>query len=283
MTDRITNAVTFPSRGNPERLIATVLALDAMATHPDRIRYVVRADDDDPATLDALGRLGQHARVLVQLGPRPLSLGAESNALCAAVEADYYHFWGDDLFPTTVGWDLAAPQAGHLVSCWTIITAQGAPPDYPVISKKWLNACFGQPMSGLFPFWFDDRWLKDVTLLVLGKLPNLPIGVQARKKHRSQRMRDLGFWFDYYLALEPMRVQQAQHVAKNLGLAPMPGFDEAVRQLRALNEADAVGAAARHAGLVDLREPDEAYLEARHFAEMRLAQLRLGQQVRAAE
>ena len=99
MTD--TSAVLITSRGNPDKLIATCMALHGMACRPDLLRFAIRCDVDDFDTIAAVGRLGKHMNVHYRIGSRPRSLGAELNALVSEVDAGFYHVINDDVLPLT--------------------------------------------------------------------------------------------------------------------------------------------------------------------------------------
>lgn len=68
----MTALATFliPSRGRPALLAETILALRQSAIDPRALHFVVRADDDDPATVDAATILRADGPVDVVIAPR---------------------------------------------------------------------------------------------------------------------------------------------------------------------------------------------------------------------
>ena len=269
------------SRGNPEALQATCLGLANTARYPERLRFRIRADDDDRFTVGACARLSRRMNLEAIIGPRPESLGAEVNRLVASVEADHYAIMGDDVQPYTLHWDLALDRTEQDLTCWALQHPE-QPPDYPIVSKYWIKACGGRVFTDRFPFWFDDRWLAEVGILVYGRLPPaLPIGLHAHKT-RTQRMRDLPLWLEYYGVLEPERVAQAQEIADwlfALGRLGKQGFikDKRLEQLedmRRFHAAYTAEALRILAPLHDLAPPDPAYLRAKVRAEAHLHRMK---------
>lgn len=267
-------AFLINSRGNPERLAGVCLAFADQAARPDLVTFCIRADVDDTETIYMAGRLAKLAAVNLTIGNRPQALGSEINAMAAAVPADVYHVINDDTWPMTRYWDAAVAQHHKenpaFMSCWML--AGPTAPDYPIVSREWYEAQGGRIFTDYFPFWFDDRWLGDVAVMVTGKLIHpLPIYLCANKK-RTQRMRDFAFWADFYLSLHHERVVQAQKIADRLGLGldVQKDHSEWVQKTREwhddlkTNEAEIVK---RNA---DSGEPDPAYLAAKSYAEQRM-------------
>lgn len=272
-------AALIASRGNPERLIATCMSLYRLAQKPRLLEFCIRADLDDTDTHTAALRLEKHMPVDVFLGPRPMSLGAEIEMMVKRADAGFYHVLNDDVLPLTCNWD--APQfemrKRHpaFVSCWVLPEVMAATgrmsPDYPVVTREWIDAA-GRLFTPYFPYWFDDRWLADVWMLATGKtIVPLAINMSARKR-RTQRMRDLDFWFSFYQWLEDERVAQAQRAADALGFKVDVRRDRAglISFLRTRHDEDRKSILETHRRLFDPGEPDVAYLAAKAFAEQRM-------------
>ncbi len=113
------------------------------------------------------------------------------------------------------------------------------------------------------------------------RLKRLHIRLLA-KKIRSQRMRDLAFWFEYYLFLEPERIELAQMVCDRIGTGVNVRTDPArVRNAQLLLEDHRRCGEVlplEYAALHDERPPSQAYLAAKGAADAHMASMR-----RAAE
>jgi hypothetical protein len=268
---RDTTAVLINTRGRPEKLTAAIMTLAGLAAQPEKITFGVRYDADDPDTEKALVRLGAHVRLKTFSGTRPRSMGGEINRMAAGIDAAFYHVLTDYIVPVTVYWDLSQFEQRErehaFVSCWSLAPGPTSP-DYPVISRAWLDAAGGRIFTNNFPFWFDDMDLTHRYILAKGQLIHPitsmgnAIGLHARKD-KTQRMRDLEFWFAYYRHLEPGRVEWAKSTRKNLGLKPMRRgeFNEWLSKTR---EFDAIWikkhlTAKTTERLGDMRPPTAAY------------------------
>lgn len=262
-------AILINSRGNPEKLTATCVALAGLAARPELVRFCIRADADDTETIAAIGRLGHLLSVNLTIGPRPISLGAEVNRMAANIEAGFYHVFNDDVIPLTVNWDLPQLERRALepdfVSCWTLAPGPTAP-DYPIVSRKWLDAA-GSLFTEHYPYWFDDMDLANRYLMVKGKVIDLMgIGLHARKT-KTQRMRDFGFWFSFFRSMEGERIAWAKSIAENLGL-PEP-TEEWIERTRMGDIAwfERKKELETERKYSDPSEPDPAYLSARAKAQ----------------
>ena len=275
-------ALLINTRGNPDLLSATVLSLARLARWPNELKFCCRVDQDDLDTLASIARLRNYVNLSYVIGPRPMSLGAELNRFCHNVKAGFYHVINDDVIPLTPNWDepqrkrrderAAKGKSAALVACWMLPEIPGggmSTPDYPIVTREWLDAApGGNIFTEYFPFWFDDRWLQEVAMYVFGKgIGPLPIGLSARKQ-RTQRMRDIVFWFDFFIALADERISQAQSIADALGLGIDIRKDRAqqIRFMSALQARDRERVVETHGRFADKREPDPAYLAARGAA-----------------
>lgn len=269
-------AMLVTSRGNPEWLLMMCLAFIRTAKSPDLIRFCIRVDTDDLETIAILPHIAKHMRFNYIIDFRPTSLGACVNKLAAGFpEADYYCVLNDDVLPMTENWDEKIRETldDGDVSVWAHSNGQESA-DYPILTKKWVAAQGGKIFTAYFPFWFDDRWLNDV--VVIGapeRLKRVPIQLLARKA-KTQRMRDLKFWFDYYVALEPERLDQAQAVCDALGTGVNVRTDPIrvayTRKLRETHTQDSLLVPISHASSHDAREPGDAYRIAKRIAEDRM-------------
>ena len=269
-------ACLITSRGNPEKLLATCMTASALSLRPNDVRFYVRLDDDDSGSMWATQKLDAHVGLHVFVGPRPKALGTAVNELAAAAitdGADYLCVLNDDVVILTPNWDakIRTLEQGS-VSVWA--PAEGDVCfDYPIVSRSFHLAQGGRLFTDLFPFWFDDRWLQDAVVIGAPHLvKRLPITLCARKRG-TQRFRDIEFWLNHYLFMEPLRIAQAQLLSSTLGtgidVRVDAGAVERARLLREEHMKDIADLVVRYSWAEDKSEPDPAYLQAKREAEER--------------
>jgi len=262
-------AVLITTRGNPEDLVSTCIGLARTAKHPADLQFRVRSDIDDTATMRVLEHLSQKVSLHISIGGRPTSLGHCINELAKAEPADAYCVLNDDVHCLSDYWDLSIEKAfedygENFVGAWGISDCPEAA-DYPIISSGWYKLA-GKVYEERFPFWFSDRWLNDVHCFVTGEnVKQLPIKLVARK-WRTQRMRDLYFWFRYYEFLEPLRIAEAKAIADAAG-KPWTATVEMQRILRNGHRKDSIELPVSYASFFDSRPPDAMYTLAKESAE----------------
>lgn len=99
--------ILVPSRGRPQNIERLRRAVLDTAAHPDRIRLLVRLDDDDP-TAGRYQETDGPAEVLTEIGPRTrLAASWNEQAAIVSLQGGTTHLalWGDDVIPVTPGWD----------------------------------------------------------------------------------------------------------------------------------------------------------------------------------
>ncbi|HET9725769.1 MAG TPA: hypothetical protein VFP28_02565 [Gemmatimonadales bacterium] len=99
--------ILVPSRGRPHSIHRLIRAISDTAAHPERIRVMVRTDDDDPAQ-DQYFRMPPAPGWMITRGPRiRLAESWNEQAAQAAENGVTTHLalWGDDVIPVTPGWD----------------------------------------------------------------------------------------------------------------------------------------------------------------------------------
>lgn len=273
-------AMLIMSRGNPEKLAATILNFHGTAFNPKLIQYRVGIDDDDLETIEMVARLKGQVDLIDDIGHgRPKALGTRINRLAAIEPADYYCVLNDDVFVLGVNWDLMIRANGTLVAYWDLADCVfGA--DYPIISRKWYDAVDGKFFTECFPFWFDDRHLGDVFRIatMCKAFPILGVKLCARKT-MTKRMRDLAFWFDYYLFLEAERMVEIAKVMRRLKIddadAFLDGKDEprlrVAAAIRTIHEEHREKRPAQYARFHDPSDPDPSYIAAKNEAVARMA------------
>lgn len=288
-----THCILMMARNCADWIHGTIRNWYMAARDHDAVIIAIRVDDDDHATIDAIMRAKEKFRVVMVVGPRPKSPGAELTAMAKMVDADFYHVVNDDNYPQCWAFDrhISAYQEtfgefGMAGWCPTPPRHKDGRPgyagDYPVFTRAWLHAA-GEVFTDRFPFWFMDLGACHVYELVFGHKPyplydadyHLPLHLAARKSSFTSRFRDYAFWTDYYFALMPERVAKAREIAAILGVEHHITPDKIAelnhRAWQTLIEDP--GMATAVAVLGDPAPPDPAYLEAKAEAERHLAQL----------
>jgi hypothetical protein len=267
--------VPIPSRNRPAGLFAVITSLDALATGSHEIHYPLILDEDDEITLAQLSSW-QDAWMLPDnvhplIGKRDKVLNARMNDAANLYPADVYCFAPDDGFPLTQHWDnvfLAAHEQNMPAWAWIEMNDPGNC-TFVCLSEKWRNA-LGRSFPDYFPYWFADTWTAEVHLLAFGK--RIPFVHQLRmggKRGKTQGMRDLAFWFNFFAHTRNERIVEAQKLASAYGIA----FDisERARFIQELEKEDA-----KHLGDVpecearlgaNLTPPTKIYLDAKARAE----------------
>lgn len=271
--------VGLPSRNRPAGLLSTLTALDALATGGHEITYAVIVDDDDYVTLEQIdhwqksGMLPPGVHTLS--GPRVKTVNARFNDAVSQFPADVYMQACDDSFPLAFGWDRLMAGAKEMPAySWQECNDPGNA-TYLVISERWREAV-GRFYPEYFPFWFADTWIAEVYTLAFAK----PIGVvnqlqMGGKRGKTQGMRDLGFWFDFFAATRVERIAEAKAVAKAHGFSVNPELERAsqLAQMRAGDEYQRGRVATySEAFKADLGEPSAVYKAAKFRADCWLAE-----------
>lgn len=264
------------------------MQLLGLAMNPAMIRFAIRADEDDQETQEAARKIGKHGYVHLFTGNRPKSLGQEHNRMIREMEpCAFYHVLNDDVCILTPNWETGPirfkDQYGpHRPMCWNLIDSGS--PDYPIVTREWIEAAGGL-FPEYFPFWFDDMTLACVSCLVTGdRVARINIDLTARKT-RTQRMRDIHFWYSFYRYLEPERIAWAQSIADKLDLKTLYFRKGRVKRrplniladraqmifdIRGWEDEHAKKFDGIEANIGDPTAPDESYLQAKAYAEQRM-------------
>ncbi len=266
-------AVMMASRGAHASLQAVLKTSAALASGRHMISYVLGIDHDDQVTQQAAANFS-HPPFSVQpvLGDKPAGMGELFNRLMNSSDADAYVHITDRTHFLTPRWDVIVEQAVAKVPHGVFwLTHPDLPTSciFPVITRRWLDAA-GAVFTDYFPFWFDDTWLAETWLFATGVAPMM-LPVQAwRQPHKTAKLRDLEFWYRFFFALRPERMQVARDIARKLGLAAVN--QDGIR--RAMEQSDAqllarVPQIEAEYGMPG-GEPDGGYLAAKARAEVML-------------
>jgi len=226
MPEPITMSVLIPSRGRPEGLARTIGTMRSKESGANTVRYIVGCDLDDPETISmSMDLWKQGWPVLPVVGPRGKSLGDLANKLATKHPADVYVSMGDDIEVLTDKWDATIAEAWQAQpdGLWWWCCKNGA--TLAIVSDKW-HAAAGRLYTDYFPFWYDDVWLIEVQRYATGRVGDrIDIWV-ADKGVASHRMRDLGFWDDFFWSRRDERKAEAARIAQTLGWPPVADPDD---------------------------------------------------------
>lgn len=269
-----------PTRGRPEMLNGCLHSFAYLESRVNEVHYVACVDLDDPVTAEA-AKLYQrrYPTLTILFFNRPPSLGQYVNEAAAKFPADVYLSLADDVICASPGWDEAIRKAVEEdprgVFWWR--TPETRKATYAIVTRAWHEAA-GRIFTDLFPFWFDDMWLREVYLMASGK--DIPMLDGARLNDiplKTTRMRDLIFWDDFFHLVRYRRRIEARRIAEKFGWPDVTG---------ALNFTPNHAFRARADKVAEVQgekaPPDARYLQAKARAETILAKLGAAQLAIAA-
>ena len=200
-------SILLGTRGRPEMLAEVFGSLQRNTSLKDKVAIWLYVDEDDSVTRQAIERktlpepgVGLHWHI----GPQVGGLGEMHQILWQASgrASEIYMVSVDDARFDTPGWDeivrkqfVEYPDGVVLAFPHDPMTADVA--TYPIFGWKWI-ATLGCLFPGYFPYWFDDKWVTEIGLLI-GRRLKLPIVLYPiRGKGRTKRMRNLAFWTRFF-------------------------------------------------------------------------------------
>ena len=261
--------VILPSRGQPIRLMAVIVAFDALALGQHEVTYRVVCDMDDALTIKAMTSLNGVGtiRIASHIGSGPLARRMNEAAIDG--NADVVTGAADDTFPIAQHWDMviaAGIEQGHHAFSWQEAN-DPSNQTMIVLSRTWLRAV-NKMVPEYFPFWFGDTWIAEVYELAFNC--GMPIIENLRwggKRGKTKGMRDLAFWFDFFAKTRSERESEARAICYALGkkYEPMAHIIPAMltrdeyQRGRVPQYEEWFGA--------DQGEPTEQYLSMKHVAE----------------
>jgi hypothetical protein len=199
-------------------------AMEATIARKDLVEHWLLIDDDDPAMLplvqdkafEELTTYPQHWIVR----PRPRKLADAWNELWSAARGRAGIFIGftDDYEMKTPGWDKTTRQ---VLNFYPDRVALGYIPDPSVAEGTLTIICgtsrlfdlLGYFVIPYFPYWFMDSWVSDIALMLLRR-PTLEIGLGPQEGERGQTagMRNLPFWYEFYIQTLDERRETAERI-----------------------------------------------------------------------
>lgn len=243
-----------------------------------QVTYAVACDVDDEATIGTLISLrAKIPNLAFRVGHRPVSMDALHNQLARDVPGDVYACFIDDALCLTKDWDdkINEVYAENPRGLWWWKSRQMKSPgervegarkkaedeDFtlmPITSEAWRKAV-GRIFPEHFPFWWGDTWLSEVYVLATERtLAFAPVEFLDCPK-TTHNMRELKFWHDFYLWLQPERIAEAKEVAAKMGFLTSP-ITGALAQVVGMPNPEFVKRIDEHeAAQGDTSEPHEGY------------------------
>ena len=247
-------------------MVGVLSAYEALSTGNHEIRYVLILDEDDFES-HAAARLLPFATVLI--GKRDRTVNARFNEAVDQFPADVYIQACDDAYPLAFHWDAMMHGAQVLPAFSWQEKNDPQNATYLCISEKWRKAV-GRFYPEYFPFWFADTWIAEVFLLAFAK--PIPVVNQLQvggKRGKTQGMRDVGFWFDFYAHTRTERMAEAERIAKASGFTLNCRRDrqEQIKQLEAADLWQKGRVELYEKSFGDTGEPSPIYLMCKQRAE----------------
>lgn len=212
-------SILVPTRGRPAWAQSMFQSYQETVARKDLFDVWLYVDDDDQVTIDYIDAGEWRSfgfSIHWHVAPAKNSMGEMINELwqsCSTNPGIYFPFC-DDVAISTPGWDetlrksYARFEDGYMLGFLIDLTAQPSQVIYAAPSARWLNTV-GYYYTNRFHFWFVDNWLDDVSQMAERKVM-IPIEVHAPQgKGKTPRMRNLPFWFGYYIAMLSERYQEA--------------------------------------------------------------------------
>ena len=216
-------AFMVATRGNPRRAAAVIECARSLAGDDNMIEYLVGIDADDKGSIEYFEQ--NDMNVLLSIADRPAGVGAVWNRLCRMIDADIYVPFPDDSFIATPHWDDGIVYAMNMAFndkrvgalAWNDL-ANPNQCSLPIVTREWLELT-GDLYDERFPFWFYDTCVNEVWSFVTGR-PIVIVKplILAARKGLTKRMRDVSFWWDFYVHTRPERMRKAAVIRERLGI-----------------------------------------------------------------
>lgn len=260
------------SRGRQFKLVAALASLHDNESGKHEVRYAVACDVDDPVTIGTLQSLQAKMPLGYRVGERPISLDALHNQLALDMPAEVYVCFIDDALNLTKDWDdlIAQEYAKDPKGLWWWRSKGKDITLMPITSEAWRQAA-GKIFPEHFPYWWGDTWLSEVYALATeSALKFAPVDFIDCPVN-THNMRELAFWHDFYLWLQPERIAEAKAIAEKLGL-PKPTVTEALARFTGAPNKDFMARRAEiEADQGDHGPPHEGYRLAKARAQEMMA------------
>ena len=220
------------------RLAGVLHSFTVCQSGQHEIEYVVGVDHDDQWTIDTVFELiSMYQGLHMKAHERLPTLGESWNCLAAGREWDTCCVIADKHLCLTPNWDLGIAQmaaAGVPAARWNLLRA---PEETALILSRRLYDVTGRVFPEFFPFWFSERWVFEVHQLAFGKpIPLVRDLMIHEPAGRTQGLRDLEFWFDFFARSRGARIEEADAVCKAYGHLAPPGRANLLAEMQAHDE-----------------------------------------------
>lgn len=212
-------SVLIPTRKRPQLLSAVITAFDHLESGQNEISYFIGFDEDDTETVEELKRMSISGDIFPTVyGQDVLTLGERWNILAteAAKTSAIFVCHPDDSLPLTQGWDCSIVKSAHQypIFAWNDFVNPGMVGNM-AFTKEWLDR-FGYLHAPYFPYWFSDTWAQEIYRFTTGKdVPIIPHLCCGGRRGDTTNMVDLDFWWGFFNATRPLRVNLAGKKAGN--------------------------------------------------------------------
>ncbi|MBN9497855.1 MAG: hypothetical protein J0H39_13950 [Alphaproteobacteria bacterium] len=237
------------------------------------VRYVVACDVDDKATIGTLYNLQAKLPLGYRVGECPVSLDALHNRICRDVPGDVYACFIDDAICLSKDWDKPIAEAwrANPKGLWWWKSKGDDLTLAPITSHAWFEAAGERIFPEHFPFWWGDTWLSEVWVLATERNLAFVDAEFLDCPKKTGNMRELKFWHDFYLWLQPQRIAEAKAIAARLGF-PAPTITGALAQIVGAPNPDFVKRIDQiEATQGDTSPPHAGYLECKARAQAMMA------------
>jgi len=217
-------SVLLPTRGRVESLRRALYSMAATARRPELLEVVLGVDSDDAETLSfALSLRDFPVAVRPCIAARAPTLGRLWDSLASSATGSAVLWMADDFVIEGRNWDddlraLVEQMRGGLGLAY--LPNSDVPDRFvglPAFSRAMmerLRALQGFLVPPWFPNWFSDTWFDELSTFTGSRHAINARAVGDRPP--SHRLRDLGFWLDFFHATRPMREAVARQLLADL-------------------------------------------------------------------
>jgi len=254
-------AAILATRGRPAQAKTMLDVARTLASGKHDIEYIVSIDDDDAASI------AYDFDARVNIGPRPLGIGACWNRCVDLTEADIIVTLTDDGIVACHSWDqiIVENMTAPGVLAWNDTASPGQATNI-IVTRQWIEEV-GYFLDERFPFWFSDTACNELASFLTGNTIAIPQNLLMVHNGSSSnpRLRDMDLWWRLYSATRKERLETAARMRERMGLAVPPNLDEIVRMWE---QRDVAGlpSSQRIVEQFPPRDPDDAYLRAKEAA-----------------
>ena len=233
-----TISILFPTRARPHYLPALFDSLEETTTDTAKVDVWVFVDQEDPPTQEFFDtyRWSRYSfKIFDVLGPRTWTQGEMYNILRdrCTTNPGIYMFATDKILFATEAWDelvrdVYSDYPDRILFAYAVDPHTGPEfGSYGFISAEWANV-LGRVMTEYFPFWYDDRWINEVGMMIQRRVKlDMQLGLQ-HGKGRTHRMRDLLFWYRFFLNLMDEREGDAEALRRTIHSEGSAGYGKNV-------------------------------------------------------